>query len=58
MVVDPRLNGNEWDSPLVNSQHKLDFLVGAGAQNWRKINTSNDFEKKNLFESYSKNETT
>ena len=37
LVVYARLNQGEWVSPLANSQHKLDYLVGGGAETQRKI---------------------
>ena len=37
LVVYPRFNQDEWVSPLINSQHKSDSMVGGGAQDqWRK----------------------
>ena len=32
LAVYPRLNQGEWVLPLVHSQHKLDSVVGGGAQ--------------------------
>ena len=32
MVVYPRLNQSEWVSLLVNSQNKMESVVGGGAQ--------------------------
>ena len=37
LVVYPRVNQGEWVTPLVHSQHKLDSVVGGGAQGQRKI---------------------
>ena len=36
LVVYPHLNQGEWVSHLVHSQHKLEFVVGGGAQGQRK----------------------
>ena len=48
------LNQGEWVSPLVNSQCKLNTVMGGGAQDQQKINITNCFFKekmKNLSES-------
>ena len=56
----PRLNQGEWVTPLVHSQHKLDSVVGGGAQGqWKIYSIYGVFKqktKRNLSESDSENE--
>ena len=40
LVVYSRFNQGEWVSQLVHSQHKLDYVVGGGAQGQRKYTAS------------------